>query len=158
PIGTALLLTDGTVMAQQVQASSGFATGLWWRLTPDSTGSYTNGTWTQLATMPSGYAPLYYASAVLSDGRVVVEGGEYNNSSQSETNLGAIYNPASNSWTSISPPSGWSQIGDAQSVVRSDGKFMIGNCCSNTQALLNASNLTWSTTGTGKADRNAEEG
>src|SRR5258708_11053408 len=93
PIGTALLLTDGTVMAQQMQ-TSGFATGQWWRLTPDSAGSYTNGTWVQLATMPSGYAPLYYASAVLSDGRVVFEGGEYNNTSQSETNLGAISNPA----------------------------------------------------------------
>ncbi len=157
PIGTALLLTDGTVMAQQMQ-TSGFATGQWWRLTPDSAGSYTNGTWVQLATMPSGYAPLYYASAVLSDGRVVFEGGEYNNTSQSETNLGAIYNPAANSWTSISPPSGWSQIGDAQSVVLANGKFMMGNCCSNTQALLNASNLTWTATGTGKADRNAEEG
>jgi hypothetical protein len=157
PMGTALLLTDGTVMAQQMQ-TTGYATGQWWRLTPDITGSYTNGTWTQLASMPSGYAPLYYASAVLSDGRAVFEGGEYNNTSQSETNLGAIYNPATNSWTSISPPSGWSEIGDAQSAVLANGKFMLGNCCSNTQALLNASTLTWTATGAGKADRNAEEG
>lgn len=157
PMGTALLLTDGTVMAQQMQ-TSGYATGAWWRLTPDITGSYANGTWSQLASMPSGYAPLYYASAVLPDGRLVVEGGEYNNTSQSETNLGAIYNPATNSWTSISPPSGWSQIGDASSVVLPNGTMMIGNCCSNTQALLNASTLTWTTTGSGKADSNSEEG
>src|SRR5580704_3507044 len=64
---TALLLTDGTVMVQA------YLTGDWWRLTPDNTGSYINGTWSQLASMPSGYGPLYYASAVLPDGRVVIE-------------------------------------------------------------------------------------
>ena len=69
--GTALLLTDGSVMVQDA------GMGDWWKLTPDNTGSYVAGTWTQLATMPDGYAPLYFASAVLPDGRVVVEGGEY---------------------------------------------------------------------------------
>ncbi|MFZ0800701.1 MAG: hypothetical protein WBQ09_06720, partial [Terriglobales bacterium] len=70
---TALLLTDGTVMMHQ------YNSGTWWRLTPTLAGSYVNGTWTQLASMQSGYAPLYFASAVLPDGRVLVEGGEYNN-------------------------------------------------------------------------------
>src|SRR6476660_6343033 len=69
---TALLLTDGTVVVQATES------GAWWRLTPDNTGSYINGTWSQLASMPAGYGPLYYASAVLPDGRVIVEGGEYN--------------------------------------------------------------------------------
>src|SRR4051812_20548243 len=103
----ALLLTDGTVMVQDYVSSE------WWRLTPDNTGSYVNGTWTQLASMPAGHAPLYYASAVLPDGRVVVEGGEYNASLAAavETTLGAIYNPATNVWTSIAPPSGVTQIG-----------------------------------------------
>ena len=50
----------------------------WWKLTPDEFGSYVNGTWTQLASLPDGYSPLYYASAVLPDGRVIIEGGEYN--------------------------------------------------------------------------------
>ncbi len=166
PLGTALLLTDGTVMAQQMQ-TSGYATGQWWRLTPDITGSYLNGTWNSLTTMPSGYEPLYFASAVLADGRVVVEGGEYNVTTQAETNLGAIYNPATNSWTSITAPSGWTHIGDAQSAVLSSGTFMLGNCgytgsiCSpfqKQQALLNASTLTWTITGSGKADQNSEEG
>lgn len=166
PLGTALLLTDGTVMAQQMQ-TSGYATGQWWRLTPDITGSYLNGTWNSLTTMPSGYEPLYFASAVLADGRVVVEGGEYNVTTQAETNLGAIYNPATNSWTSITAPSGWTHIGDAQSAVLSSGTFMLGNCgytgsiCSpfqKQQALLNASTLTWTITGSGKSDQNSEEG
>jgi hypothetical protein len=167
PLGTAMLLTDGTVMAQGM-ATSGFATGNWYRLTPSATGSYVSGTWTTLASMPSGYSPLYYASAVLADGRVVVVGGEYNNGAEAETNLGAIYNPATNSWSSITPPSGWTHIGDAASVVLANGTFMIGNCgvagteCTNQtfQAQLNESTLTWTIigSGNGKADQNSEEG
>src|SRR5689334_13794464 len=97
PIGTTLLLTDGTVMAQQL-TNDGFGTSSWWKLTPDISGSYVNGTWTQLASLPSGYAPLWYASAVLPDGRVLVEGGEYNGTSKVLTNQGAIYDPAANTW------------------------------------------------------------
>jgi len=167
PLGTAMLLTDGTVMAQGM-ATNGFATGNWYRLTPSATGSYVSGTWTTLASMPSGYSPLYYGSAVLADGRVVVVGGEYNNGAEAETNLGAIYNPATNSWSSITPPSGWTHIGDAASVVLANGTFMIGNCgvagteCTNQtfQAQLNESTLTWTIigSGNGKADQNSEEG
>ena len=163
--GTALLLTDGTVMVQQMQTISNglYGTGSWWRLTPDASGSYQNGTWTQLATMPAGHAPHYYASAVLPDGRVVIVGGEYNlNGSQMEreTNRGSIYNPATNTWTSITPPSGVTEIGDAASVVLPNGTFMLGPCLSQiTDYLLNPSTLTWTATGsTGKADYNSEEG
>jgi hypothetical protein len=156
--GTALLLTDGTVMVQQM-TSSNFGTGQWWRLIPDITGSYVNGSWQQLASMPSGYAPRYYASAVLPDGRLVVIGGENNgNNKGAETNRGAIYDPANNIWTSVNPPSGVTEIGDAASVVLSNGTFMLGSCCSSSQYLLNASNLTWTVTGSGKADSDSEEG
>src|SRR6266853_2187598 len=79
PVGTPLLLTDGTVIAQQMTTDGSFGTGQWLRLTPDNTGNYINGTWSQIASMPAGYAPTFYASAVLPDGRVVIEGGEYNN-------------------------------------------------------------------------------
>ncbi len=163
---TALLLTDGTVMVAALGSTDGYGNGQWWKLTPDSTGSYVNGSWSQLASLPSGYTPLYFASAVLTDGRVLVEGGEYNGSSESETNLGAIYKPTTNTWSSISPPSGWASIGDGQSVVLPNGTFMLGNCdyppglCGNSQqALFNASSLTWTAvTPTGKADPKSEEG
>ena len=151
---TALLLTDGTVMVQAQESSA------WWRLTPDKTGNYINGTWTQLASMPSGYAPLYYASVVLPDGRVVVEGGEYNNGSSNavDTTLGAIYNPVSNSWISLTPPSGVPSIGDASGVVLPNGTFMMGPCCGSTnQWLLNPLTLNWTFTGSGKAEANSEE-
>jgi hypothetical protein len=130
----------------------------WWRLTPDATGSYVNGTWSQLASLPAGYSPLFFASAVLPDGRVLVEGGEYNQGAQSETTLGAIYDPLADRWTPVAPPPGWSTIGDAESIVLPSGVFMLGDSQSAKQALFNASTLTWTATGAGKADKNSEEG
>lgn len=151
-LDTALLLTDGTVMAHEYGASE------WWRLTPDSTGSYQNGTWTQLASLPSGYAPLYFTSVVLPDGRVLVEGGEYNNFSPDWTTQGALYNPVTNKWVTVKPPSGWTTIGDAQNVILPNGTEMQANCCTTQDAYFNESNLTWTAVGTGKADSNDEEG
>jgi len=58
----------------------------------------------------------------------------------------------------VSPPSGWTQIGDAQSVIRADGTYMLANSQSAQQALLNLATMTWSATGSGKADGNDEEG
>jgi hypothetical protein len=149
-----LLLTDGTVIVHRT------CTPDWWRLTPDINGSYVNGTWSQIASLPSGYAPRFFGSAVLSDGRVIVEGGEYNLDCASEvwTNLGAIYDPLANSWAPVSPPDEWANIGDAQSVVLPDGTFMLANALTTQQALLDANTLTWTATGTGKFDVNDEEG
>jgi len=152
---TALLLTDGTVMMHQ------YNSGNWWRLTPTNTANYAAGTWTQLASMPSGYAPLYFASAVLPDGRVLIEGGEYNNLSQDETNKGAIYDPVANIWTAVNPPSGWSTIGDSPAIVLPDGTFMMGQGGepSKKQVNFNAATLTWTTVNSAtKADGFSEEG
>ncbi len=38
-VGLMVLMSDGTVMAQNDNGTA------WYRLTPDSTGSYVNGTW-----------------------------------------------------------------------------------------------------------------
>jgi hypothetical protein len=149
---TALLLTDGTVLVHQYFGKQA------WRLTPDASGSYLNGTWSQLANLPNGYSPLYYSSAVLPDGRVIFEGGEYNSGVQNWTTLGAIYDPKANVWASVTHPSGWSTIGDAQNVVLPNGRFMLANCCTTQAVVLNPTNLTWTTIGTGKADENDEEG
>ena len=154
--GQALLLTDGTVMVHHEDPNDGFSD--WWKLTPDINGSYVNGTWTQLASLVSTYGPLFFASAVLPDGRVIIEGGEQNFAQYVWTNMGAIYNPITNVWTPMNPPSGWSSIGDAQSVVLNNGTFMVANCCTTQQALLNAATLTWTPTGSGKFDENDEEG
>jgi hypothetical protein len=157
---TALLLTDGRVMVHQYGDPHNNGQGMnnWWALTPDANGSYLNGTFSQLASMSSNYGPLYFASAVLPDGRVIVEGGEYNFLIGVETNQGAIYNPVTNAWTSVNPPVGWSQIGDAPGAVLDNGTFTIGNIFSRQQVLFNATTLTWTNTGTGKADNFSEEG
>jgi hypothetical protein len=147
-----LLLTDGTVIAHDA------CTPNWWRLTPDNRGSYVNGTWAPIASMAPGYGPLYFASAVLADGRVIVEGGEYNFCSAVWTNQGAIYDPLANAWTPVTPPAGWRTIGDAQGVVLANGTFMLANCCTTESALFDAKKLTWTPTGAGKFDIHDEEG
>jgi hypothetical protein len=156
-LGNPLLMTDGTVILHQACGRS------WYRLTPDEFGGYINGTWKRIASLPAGYAPLYFGSAVLPDGRVMIAGGEYNASSGQNcqavwTNQGAIYDPKKNKWTSVAPPATWSTIGDAQSVVLADGTYMQANCCNKEQALLDASTLTWTITGKNKYDVNDEEG
>jgi hypothetical protein len=150
-----LLLTDAAVMCQQTQSNA------WYRLTPDNTGSYIEGTWTRLASMVSGYRPLYFASAVLPDGRVIVEGGEYNCNPQCIEvwqTRGAIYDPATNIWTAVSPPPGWMSIGDASGVVLANGTFRLADCCTNKVALFTAGSLTWSATGNSLAQENDEAG
>ncbi len=154
--GAALLLTDGTVMVHHEGPDNGYSE--WYKLTPDINGSYVNGTWTQVASLAANYGPLFFASAVLPDGRLIIEGGEQNFANYVWTNMGAIYDPLQNVWTTMTPPSGWANIGDAQSVVLANGTFMVANCCSTQQALLNASTLTWTATGSGKFDENDEEG
>ena len=104
-----LLLTDGTVIIHVPSTAS------WLRLPPDINGSYVNGSWSPIASLPAGYAPLYFASQVLPDGRVIINGGEYNFGVPVWTTLGAIYDPLTNTWASVAPPSGWTTIGDAQS-------------------------------------------
>jgi Kelch motif len=108
--GVGFLLTDGTVMFQGNGLSD------WWKLIPDKTGSYVNGTWTQLASLPAGYVPDAFSSAVLADGRVLIVGGEYNNGNFALTNLGAIYDPKANTWTSVAPPTGWKNISPSRCV------------------------------------------
>ena len=140
----------------------------WWKLTPDASGSYADGTWSQIASMPAAYTPLYFASAILPDGRMIVEGGEYIGENAAWSNQGAIYNPVANSWASVAPPRGWTNMGDAASDVLADGTFMLQQPCNTCltnpdltvdDALLNPRNLTWRVIpATGKTDPNDEEG
>ena len=152
--GAAFLLTDGTVMVHQEQDSI----DAWYKLTPDINGSYANGTWSQAASI-SFYSPLFFGSAVLPDGRLLVEGGEYNKLQATWTNKGAIYNPKTNKWKQVFPPSGWNSIGDAQAVILSDGTYMQANCCTTQFAYFDPKHLGWTPfNGNGKFDVFDEEG
>lgn len=153
-VGLPLLLTDGTVFVQNPETST------WYKLTPDITGSYVNGTWTTAASMPTGYAPLYFGSGVLANGQVVCIGGEYNVSGGGVwTNLAAVYNPVTNAWTPLAAPSGWSNIGDCQTVVMPNGRFVIAQPTDSRMASLDPTLLTWTAlNGANKQDRFDEEG
>ena len=163
-VSNCVLLTDGTVVCQEGETTSTLV-----RLTPDQFGSYANGTWsdTNINPLPSGYAPRFFCSAVLADGRVIFIGGEYNDSSTGETNLGAILDPTANSgmgsWTTLNPPDGgaspWNQIGDSPCVILPNKKLLLGHFSTTQIAQLDPATLTWTDLSpTGKADGNAEEG
>ena len=144
---TMLLLTDGTIMCQA------FGSVAWWKLTPDWSGSYVQGTWSSLA--PMHHTRLYYASAVLADGRVLVAGGEYSDAGN-ETNTVEIYDPVLDAWTEIDPPDGWDEIGDAACCVLPDGRVLLGNLGDQRTAIYDPVTGTW-TAGAKKDDSSSEE-
>jgi hypothetical protein len=147
-------LTDGTVLAQAGTNNADF-----WVLTPDISGSYVNGTWKKVGGLQSGYSPSAMASQVLADGRVLIEGGEYNSNKFTLTNLGAVYDPALGTWTPVSPPPGWENIGDSPSVVLPNGHFLLGDKLHERGAELDPATMQWSKVGyRHKNDFNAEEG
>ncbi len=151
---SAFLMTDGTVIAQD----SGYP-NIFWKLTPDINGSYVNGTWSQIPQL--GYAPYAFSGAVLADGRLLVEGGEYTSDNYifTLTARGAIYSPFTNQWSNVNPPQGWINIGDSPSTVLPNGNFLLGQKLSESMAELNPSTMTWTVLATrGKSDFNAEEG
>src|SRR5581483_2718953 len=91
-----MLLTDGSVLMQSANDA-----GTFYELSPDSAGSYVNGSWHKVSSPPTGYAPYAAAEALLADGRVLFVGGEYNQNNYSLpfapsglTNMSAVYDPA----------------------------------------------------------------
>ena len=136
-----------------------YGTNQWHTLTPDINGSYANGTWAATAPMPDGtdtssagggcnpctYAPLYYYSGVLPDGRVVVVGGEYNSNGKTWTNIGFMYDPVANTWSSqLTVPYAAGCVGDAQGVILSDGRLILADSvCSRNIAVFNPATLTF---------------
>lgn len=146
-------LTDGRVLTQSYNDQS------WYVLTPDNTGSYVNGSWTKVASLPSNYSPDAFASQVLADGRLLIEGGEYNFGQFALTNQGAVYDPVANTWTAVNPPNKWQNIGDSPSIVLPNGKYLLGDKLHERMAELNPATMKWKTVpNTGKSDFNAEEG
>jgi len=134
-VSTTLLLTDGTMIGQGSSANT------WQKLTPDSNGSYANGSWSSIANSIN--APLYYASGVLNDGRVIVCGGEYNNGALVWLVAAEMYNPVSDTWTALPTPAGWARIGDAPGCVLPDGRFFLGEVGAFNTAIYDPNTNTW---------------
>ena len=156
-LGVMLQLRDGRILVHEEQSGN---SANWHILTPDASGSYVNGTWSSGGSLPSGYAPWFFGSQVLLDGKtVVIEGGEYNNGRSAWTTLGAIgtISGSSITWQKNSPPSGWTNLGDAESVILADGTYMQANCCTAQNALFNGPN-SWTATGSVLQSSNDESG
>ena len=135
-IDTMLLLPDGTVMA----AGAG-AWNTWYRLTPDSQGNYANGTWSTLATM--NFTRLYYSSTVLTNGTVLVAGGEYGTGGPTAE----IYDPIANTWTTTPRPSAFKSsratFSDSLSKILPNGNVLVApvQAAADTVIYVTASNL-----------------
>jgi hypothetical protein len=115
-LGLMMLLSDGTV------AANGNDNNTWYKLTPDSTGSYVNGTWSTLASME--YQRLYVQSDLLPNGKVFVGGGEYGNAPAGSSEM---YDPVADTWTEL--PNATSldpdlNFVDGSSMVLPDGKIL----------------------------------
>ncbi|MEP6691582.1 MAG: hypothetical protein ABJD07_10520 [Gemmatimonadaceae bacterium] len=145
---TMFLLTDGRIMVNEE------ATTHWHALAPDDSGSYVNGTWSELADM--GIWRRYYASGMLKDGRLIIVGGEQNGDGVIDTNKGEIYDPVADTWTAIPTPPGWPLVGDASSCILPDGRLMIGGLLDGRCIIYNPTTNAWTNAAT-KAIRANEE-
>ena len=151
--GTMMLESDGSILVQ-----GGGVSKTWYHLVPNSSGSYVNGTWNQLASMR--LARLYFGSNVLADGRVFVMGGEYSGPSGASnfTNTGEIYNPVTNTWANIANfPNG--SFGDDPTAVLPNGNILTGYLSGAQTYIYNPSTNVWTQAGTKlRNDRSDEEG
>ncbi len=107
-----ILLLDGTVLCHNGGGDA------WYKLTPDSSGSYINGTWTTKASMND--TRRYMSTQVLKDGRVFVAGGEYGTGGPTAE----VYNPIANTWT-LTPAAGQPDFVDSCSMLLPNGHVLI---------------------------------
>lgn len=131
-IGICMLLPDGTVMAEGSNSN-------WWQLSPDGNGHYVNGNWS--ARNDSTWGHQDGSTAVLTNGKVFVGGGENGNgSSQVE-----IYNPSTGLWSISVNPTSFGGISDGNAMLLPDGKVMVYPLDNETY-LFNPANNTFSLT------------
>ncbi len=116
PVQVMLLLTDGTVMAHD--SGNGIRSSSWYRLTPDSKGKYATGTWSALPPMHD--SRRFFSSDILTDGRVMVAGGEYGTGRATAE----VYDPVKELW-SYTQPAG-QDFSDSVSELLPDGKVLVG--------------------------------
>jgi hypothetical protein len=116
-----ILLSNGMVMYHGSSGTDGTSAD-WYGLTPNSSGSYVNGTWSTLASMS--VSRLYFGSNVLPNGNFFLVGGEYA-SDQSDSGSAEVYNPVTNVWTDA-PNFPGENFGDDPSEVLSNGTVLTG--------------------------------
>ena len=132
-LGTMELLTNGSVLMTD-------GGNQWAILTPSSSGSYVNGTWKKVS--DANYSRLYDATQVLQSGQVFVAGGEYGNGAAT----GELYNPLTNTWTSL-PSQSFGSFIDSGSMLLPNGNVLIAPVAPNPSGyttIFNTATNTWS--------------
>jgi hypothetical protein len=136
-----MLLTDGSVVA--FEAFYGDPTNPARRvlqLYPDEVGNYVTASWFPLQNMHN--SRRWFASAVLSDGRLFVAGGEYSdactpsNVTGADTNTCELYDPVTDEWINLIPPQHLAAFGDASCCVLENGRVLVGSSSSNVGAAV----------------------
>ena len=120
--GGMLLMTDGSVICHTSTGGTQGDGTIWDRLTPDSTGSYVNGTWSQIAPMTQ--ERFSFSSEVLRDGRVYVGGGEYGTDGTQAGYHVEVYNPLTNTWTEATGTNSTDVISDGSCKLLDNGDVL----------------------------------
>src|SRR5262249_34995823 len=122
----------------------------WYRLTPDASGSYVNGTWSAIASMRD--VRVYYPSHVLQDGRLLVMGGEYGTGQRTSE----MYDPLTDTWT-VLPPRPLGDIGDTPSAMLPDGRVLLSHRVSGGNDIYDPKANTWTRGATRLNNQRANE-
>jgi uncharacterized repeat protein (TIGR01451 family) len=132
------LLSDGTVIVQSGQIEQ-----LWYKLTPSASGSYVNGTWSQIA--PMNFQRMIFSTAVLPSGQVIAVGGEYYGPNNTPfTNVCEMYDPVHNTWSYIaSAPSPTGTLGECDVEVLPDGRVLAADKRGPAMSIYNPATNTW---------------
>ncbi|MEP6715675.1 MAG: kelch repeat-containing protein, partial [Terriglobia bacterium] len=122
----------------------------WYRLAPNADGTYKGGAFS--GPFPMANARQFFASGVLTDGRVFVLGGEYSDAFlQDGCALGEIFDPRTNTWSVLTKPTPQFDfiIGDAPSCVLADGRVLFGGIFNTQTAIWDPAASLWIQAGRG---------
>jgi hypothetical protein len=116
--GVMILLSDGSVITKTFDGGGDGNGNIWNKLTPDSTGSYVNGTWSTIAPMAD--TRTYFSLQMLRSGKLYVAGGEYGSGGP----RGEVYDPVTDTWTPCGPIDADDTLVDANSMMLPDGRVL----------------------------------
>ena len=142
--GNVALLPDGRVLASGPETSNS-----WYTLTPDASGSYRLGTWTQVAS--SHFGTIFGPSFVLRDGHYLLCGGEYAKDDTENELLGQgkdrahceFFDPVTNLWTVV--PDMPQTVADTPATVLADGRVLNLSYVSSNSYLYSPTTNQWTT-------------
>jgi PKD repeat protein len=127
--GVMVLMSDGRVMCHSTAGGTLGDGTIWDILTPDSTGSYAHGTWSQTAGMTQ--ERYSFPAAMLKNGNIYAAGGEYGTDGTQAGYHVETYNPVTNVWTEVT--------GTTTAKIISDGSMQILDNGDVIQALVDVS-------------------